>query len=76
MPYEFRTTVVSEYHEVSDFAKIGEWIRGAERYFLQEFVSQEELVGNRELHAVKKEAMEEMLRTIRPYVKEASIRGL
>ena len=76
VPYEFRTTVVSEYHEVSDFAKIGEWIRGAERYFLQEFVSQEELVGNRELHAVKKETMKEMLRTIRPYVKEASIRGL
>ena len=76
VPYEFRTTVVSEFHEVSDFVKIGEWIRGAEQYFLQGFVSHEELVGNLPCHAVSKEGMEEMLQAVRPYVKEAAIRGL
>lgn len=35
--YEFRTTVVRELHEESDFFAIGEWLRGAEKYFLQKF---------------------------------------
>jgi pyruvate formate lyase activating enzyme len=33
--YEFRTTVVKEYHEPSDFIKIGEMINGAKKYFIQ-----------------------------------------
>ena len=37
VPYEFRTTVVRELHEAEDFERIGEWINGAERYFLQAF---------------------------------------
>ena len=60
VPYEFRTTVVAEFHEVSDFVKIGEWIRGAERYFLQGFQDHEELVGTIPCHARTKEEMEEM----------------
>ena len=39
--YEFRTTVVSELHENSDFEKIGEMIKGAKRYFLQRFTDRE-----------------------------------
>lgn len=76
VPYELRTTVVAEFHEVSDFVKIGEWIRGAERYFLQGFQDHEELVGTGKMTAVSKEGMEEMLQAVRPYVKEASVRGL
>ncbi|MBR6321422.1 MAG: anaerobic ribonucleoside-triphosphate reductase activating protein [Lachnospiraceae bacterium] len=76
VPFEFRTTVVSEFHTTSDIRKIGEWIRGADRYFLQAFTSHEELVGNMELHAASKEEMEEMRQAAAPYVGEASIRGL
>ena len=35
--YEFRTTVVKEFHEVDDLKEIGKWIKGAKRYFLQNF---------------------------------------
>lgn len=35
--YEFRTTVVPGIHEEEDFDEIGEWIRGAKHYALQEF---------------------------------------
>ena len=35
--YEFRTTVVPGIHEEEDFDEIGDWIRGARRYALQEF---------------------------------------
>ncbi len=35
--YEFRTTVVKELHKGEDFVRIGKWLRGAKRYFLQTF---------------------------------------
>ena len=39
--YEFRTTVIKELHDESDFEKIGEMIRGAKRYFLQRFTDRD-----------------------------------
>ena len=39
--YEFRTTVVAELHDDDSFRKIGPWIRGARRYFLQRFTDRE-----------------------------------
>lgn len=35
--YEFRTTVVKELHTKADFVEIGQWLKGAKRYFLQSF---------------------------------------
>ena len=35
--YEFRTTVVKELHNKADFGEIGQWLKGAKRYFLQSF---------------------------------------
>lgn len=35
--YEFRTTVVKDFHEETDFISIREWIKGAKRYYLQGF---------------------------------------
>jgi len=36
--YEFRTTVVRDYHAYEDLLEIAKWISGAERYFLQRFI--------------------------------------
>ena len=36
--YEFRTTVVRPIHEVKDFEEIGKLIKGAKRYYIQNFV--------------------------------------
>ena len=44
--YEFRTTVIQEYHTRESFEEIGRWIRGAEKYFLQSFVDSGELIGD------------------------------
>lgn len=46
--YEFRTTMVKEFHTEEDFRSIGRWIAGARRYFLQGFVDSGHLVGFRE----------------------------
>ncbi len=44
--YEFRTTVVKEYHTAQDIVSIAEWIKGAKRYFLQGFVDSGNLIGS------------------------------
>lgn len=42
-PYEFRTTVVKEFHTKEDFISIGQWLAGAKLYFLQSFVDSGDL---------------------------------
>ena len=41
IPFEFRTTVVHQYHSAQDFIAIGEWVHGAPLYYLQSFVDRE-----------------------------------
>ena len=75
VPYEFRTTVICEYHEARDFEEIGEWISGAERYFLQPFTDRD-TVPNRFLSAPDAENMRLFREIAARYTKLAEIRGL
>ncbi len=74
VPYEFRTTVVNELHEPSDFTAIGEWIRGADRYFLQTFTDSGDLIGEG-LSAPSEEKLAACLSAVRPFVPAAALRG-
>ena len=61
LSYEFRTTVVKEFHRAEDFEEIGQWIAGAQAYFLQSFTDRDTVpYGN--LHAPSKEELEEFRR--------------
>ena len=74
VPYEFRTTVVDELHEADDFAAIGEWISGAERFFLQPFTDRDTVpFGN--LHAPGAEKLRACADAVSPFVRECAIRG-
>jgi len=73
--YEFRTTVVSPLHDEECMQKIGEWIKGAKRYYLQGFVDRE-TVPCRDLQPCSEAQMKAFLEIVRPYVKEADLRGL
>ncbi len=44
--YEFRTTVVEGLHTPQDIVKIAKWIRGAKRYYLQNFMDSGDLIGS------------------------------
>ncbi len=46
IPYEFRTTVIRELHEKQDFEEMGEWLKGAEAYFLQNFKAADKMMCN------------------------------
>lgn len=41
--YEFRTTVVPGLHALEDMVVVGEWLKGAKKYYLQQFRSQKTL---------------------------------
>jgi pyruvate formate lyase activating enzyme len=73
--YEFRTTVVKEYHEAADFAEIGQMIRGAKRYFLQCFTDRD-TVPKRTLHAPTAEELRQYAHIARSFVPDTQLRGV
>ena len=73
--YEFRTTVVAEFHEENDFDEMGRMIKGAKRYFLQCFTDRDSVpFGN--LHAPKAEEMLLYQTISSKYVSDVQIRGM
>lgn len=75
VPYEFRTTVVKGYHEKENFEQIGQWLEGAEKYFLQNFVDSGDLIG-KDTRGCSEEEMKEFLQVVRNYVPGVQLRGL
>lgn len=73
--YEFRTTVVKEFHDAASFEGIAEWIKGADNYYLQGFVDRETVMYSG-LGAYSKEEMETLQDIVKPHVKHIEIRGL
>lgn len=73
--YEFRTTVVREFHSVFDMKEIGEFIKGAKQYYLQAFKDSGELIGFG-LSGVDKKEMEEMRKIMLAYVGKCELRGI
>lgn len=73
--YEFRTTVVKELHTEEDIEKIASRIRGAKRFFLQNFVNSENLIGTG-LSAHTPESMERMRLLATSYIQNVALRGI
>ncbi len=73
--YEFRTTVVKEYHTTQDIGAIGEWIKGAKNYFLQNFVDSGDLICGG-LQAVEPSVLYNMQQIVEPFVVNTAIRGI
>ena len=75
VPYEFRTTVVQEFHQRTDFESIGKWIEGADKYYLQQFVDSGDLIQEG-LHGYNKDIMNQALEVVKKSVQTAELRGL
>lgn len=73
--YEFRTTVVKNYHEKDSFEKIGQWIAGAQKYYLQNFVDSGDLIG-KDTCGCSEEDMKAYLKVVQKYIPEADLRGI
>ena len=73
--FEFRTTVMKPYHDEMSFKGIAEWIKGADKYYLQEFVPRD-TVPDQNLVAYSKEEMRQFAQIVQPYVGLAEVRGV
>lgn len=73
--YEFRTTVIRELHELSDFESIGKWIAGAKKYYLQLFKDSGDLLEGG-YSPYTEEDMRAALEIVKKYVPTAELRGI
>lgn len=73
--FEFRTTVSKTFHSESDIVQIGEWIKGREKYYLQQFKNSGDLVGEK-IEAYSDAEMRHLLDSILPFVPNAQLRGV
>lgn len=72
--FEFRTTVVRELHTAEDMEKIGQWLKGDEKYFLQNF-RDSEFVLKKGLTAHSRDSLGELKRAAEKYIPRVQIRG-
>ena len=75
IPYEFRTTVVKPFFEESDFEKIGNWIKGANKYYLQKFKDSGDLINGEGLGEYSPDEMQKFLSIVQRIVPNTKIRG-
>ena len=75
VPYEFRTTVVDEFHEAADMEAIGKWIAGARAYYLQNFVDSGACIREG-LHAKSPDDLHLFRSLLQKYVPNTQVRGI
>lgn len=73
--FEFRTTVSRTFHTSDDIQKIGEWLAGQEKFFLQQFKDSGDIIGNK-IEAYDEDEMKTLLDIILPFVPNAQLRGV
>ena len=73
--FEFRTTLVREFHTREDLLSIGHWLDGSPRYFLQAFVDSGNLVGSG-CSAFSPAEMHDFTRLLQPFFQEVGLRGV
>ena len=73
--HEFRTTLVRELHTAEDLDAIALWLRGAPRYFLQNFVDSGNLIG-RGYHSFTAEELHGFAERVRPFFGAVELRGV
>ena len=75
VPYEFRTTVTREFHNEESMRALGEWIAGAGKYYLQQFVDSGELIQPG-LHACEEETVKEWVNVLKAKIPFTALRGI
>ena len=73
--HEFRTTAVKGLHNVGDFEEIALWIKGAKRYYIQQFVSSPDLISH-SFTSFSAEEMNEILADVQKIIPNALLRGI
>ena len=72
--YEFRTTVCKPLHTLNDMKDIGLWLKGANRYFIQQFVGSGN-VPDKSLSPFSPEELKQLENAVLPYIPNTRVRG-
>ena len=72
--YEFRTTLVNEFHTKENIINIGEWINGADKYFLQKFKENENCI-KQGFSPVEEQQAKQFVELLTPFVSSVKLRG-
>lgn len=73
--YEFRTTIVKEFHNEEDIIAIGKWLKGANAYYLQNF-EDGECVIQQGLTSWDKETLQKYQQLLKPFISNTQLRGI
>ena len=73
--YEFRTTVIRECHNSSDFENIGKWLQGAKAYYLQSYRESEQVI-NPIFSSYSPEELHGFLELLKTYIPNTQLRGI
>ena len=74
VPYEFRTTLVDEFHKLEDMEGLGLLIKGAKHLYLQKFVERDGCI-QKGLHEVSEEQANRFKEILLKYIDEVELRG-
>lgn len=75
VPYEFRTTVVKEFHSEEDLLTIAQMLKGARAYYLQNFEDSARVIRPG-LHAYEQEELIGFVEKIKEFIPDTHLRGL
>ena len=73
--YEFRTTAVAELHDDTSFLKLGDWLAGAKRYYIQCFQPCETVLRTG-LHAPSDAQLHHWAELVRSKIPTVCVRGI
>ena len=72
--YEFRTTLVNEFHKKEDMDELGKLIKGAKILYLQKFVDREGVI-QKGLHPVSEAEANSFKEILSKYINKVELRG-
>ncbi len=73
--YEFRTTIVKEFHTLEDIVSIGKWINGATAYYLQSYKDSSDMIQTG-LNPHTTDTLIEFTNLLKPYLANVFLRGV
>lgn len=75
IPYEFRTTIVKELHTTEIIEDIGQWLRGSQVYYLQEYKDSDQVIIPGFTPCTKEE-MTNFQTMLKKHINRVEIRGI
>lgn len=72
--YEFRTTLIDEFHDIEDIKKMGEMLKGAKKLYFQKFVERDSCI-QKGLHEVDETKAKQFVSVLQGIIPQVNLRG-